>query len=83
MSSTTITQWLVDWFERRKPLPQNADALLDVDYFKAGLIDSFGVTELIADIEDEFVIEFSDLHFQDRRFARISGLAEIIAELQG
>lgn len=75
-------EWLLDWFERKKSLPGRAEEQLELDYFQEGLVDSFGVTELIVDVEERFGIEFSDVHFQDRRFSLIGGLAEIIAELK-
>jgi acyl carrier protein len=53
-----------------------------VDFFAAGLIDSFGVIELLSAVEEHFAIHFSDLHFQDRRFPFVGGLADIIREIR-
>jgi len=75
-------EWLLNWFQRKKSLPGPAEKQLELNYFQEGLIDSFGITELIVDVEEQFGIEFSDVHFQDRRFSLIGGLAEIIAELK-
>ena len=72
--------WLKEYFARKSDLPENIEQL---NYFNAGIIDSFGVIELIESIEQEFKIRFSEDHFQDRRFPTISGLAEIIQELNG
>ena len=82
MTTNMAKDWLLDWFQQKKTLPGPAEERLDLDYFEAGLIDSFGVTELIVDVEETFGIEFRDVDFQDRRFSRIGGLAEIIAELK-
>ena len=52
----------------------------DENYFDAGAIDSFGVIELIEAVEDRFKIAFRQHDFQDRRFATVAGLAEIVHE---
>jgi len=75
-------KWLVDWFEQRGPVPGNTpEEKLQVDYFESGLIDSFGVIELITEVEQYFKISFEERHFQERRFPIIGGLSELIAEL--
>lgn len=80
MQNDTVN-WLIEWFEARGPLPDaRGTALHETNYFEAGLIDSIDVIDLIAGIEDHFGIRFNEQHFQDRRFATIGGLAEIIEE---
>ena len=73
--------WLEEWFSRKGMLPGDSDAIRRINYFEAGLIDSMGVIELIEDCETSFGIRFEQRHFQDRRFATLGGLAEIISEL--
>lgn len=74
--------WLLTWFGKRGDGPKgNREHQRETNYFESGLIDSFGVIELIGDAESEFGIQFTEQHFQDRRFATIGGLAEIICEL--
>ena len=70
-----IEAWLQDWFAGRGHRPAS-----DANYFDAGAIDSFGVIELIEAVEQHFSISFRQHDFQDRRFASISGLAEIVNE---
>lgn len=70
--------WLKIYFSKNNPLP---DGIETMNYFEAGLIDSFGVIELIESIEEHYGIEFQQAHFIDRRFSTISGLADIICEL--
>lgn len=71
--------WLRAWFSERGDIGdyQNQD-----NYFEAGLIDSFGVMELIGAMEEKFSVDFTEAHFQDRRFATVQGLAEILEEIQ-
>lgn len=72
-------QWLLSYFSAKSPLPANA---LELNYFEAGLMDSLGVIEFIEIIESHFNIRFNAMVFQEKRFATIRGLAEIIDEMQ-
>jgi acyl carrier protein len=74
-------RWLHDWFAQRGPLP-GGDEALGLNYFEAGLLDSLGVIDLISSIEERFGVRFDEHHFQERRFATIGGLSEIVAELR-
>jgi D-alanine--poly(phosphoribitol) ligase subunit 2 len=74
--------WIAGWFAARAPIPPGFD-LANGNYFEAGLIDSFAVIELIEAIETQFEIRFTEVHFQDRRFTTVGGLAEIIRSLTG
>ena len=85
MTETIITEeavWLRRWFEQREAAGAGwSEPWVDTNYFQAGLIDSLGVIELIADVEQHFGITFDESHFQDRRFATVGGLGEIINEI--
>ncbi len=70
-----IEAWLYAWF-----FDHDSDPDLNENYFDAGAIDSFGVIELIEAVESHFKIAFRQHDFQDRRFASIAGLAEIVNE---
>lgn len=84
MDQQAAIDWLIGWFDKHGEgsVPgKTHEEKLEIDYFNAGLIDSLGVIELIADVEEKFHIRFDDLSFQDRRFSTITGLMEIVAEL--
>ena len=70
------SSWILDWFSRRAP--QIALAPED-NYFNAGAIDSFGVIELIEDMEQAFSVRFTEDDFQDRRFSSVAGLSDLLA----
>lgn len=72
--------WLFDWFRKRAPQIELAP---DDNYFNAGAIDSFGVIELIEDMEQAFAVRFTQDDFQDRRFSSVAGLAALLAEKGG
>lgn len=76
MSVAEVKAVLVDWFGKRNPEKQ-----IDVgaDYYKSGLIDSFGIIELISFAESELGVRFSDEDFKNPQFRNISGLSEIVA----
>ncbi len=74
--------WLIEWFNQRTPLSGTKEEQLKTDFFAEGLIDSFGVIELILAIETEFGISLNERNFQDRRFMVIEGLSNIIAEIR-
>ena len=79
---TEEAMWLRRWFDGREAAAAGwPERWPETNYFEAGLIDSLGVIELIADVEEHFGIAFDEGHFQDRRFSTIGGLGEIINEL--
>lgn len=77
---SNIEAWIMDWFQDKSP-----DTNLDIndDYFEKNAIDSFGIMELITDIETHYEITFSQDDFQDPRFANIEGLSNILMEKIG
>ena len=72
-------EWVINYFEKKSG---NHVSNLDANYFDAGLIDSFGVIELVEEVESVFGIRLSEQDFQDRRFSTITGLIEMIGELK-
>jgi acyl carrier protein len=80
MESQTM-DWLVRWFQGRRPWTPPSE-LAGVNYFQAGLIDSLGVIELIADLEAQFGIRFEHEDYQRRDFATFGGLAALVVAKQ-
>lgn len=74
-------EWLFDFFRSRGTLPAGEPGqVLHVDIFDAGLVDSFGVVELITGLETEFRAELSGEDLDDPRLRTMSGLLALIAE---
>lgn len=69
--------WLVKTFQEKSG---KSDINTENNFFEQGLIDSFDIIMLIEEIEQKFNIRFTDEDFQNRNFATISGLADIIAK---
>ncbi len=80
--SPKIDKWLIEWFKERNQgsLPETDKPLEEENYFELGLIDSFGILELITEIETHYGIGLTQDHFEQRRFSTLKGLAEIIRE---
>lgn len=73
--------WLIEWFDQQTVVDKDTlRSNADVDYLQEGWMDSMQFIGLISSIEDEFDIEFSNDEFQNRSFATISGLAQMIAD---
>ena len=69
--------WLVNYLSEASDLGPDP---IDRNVFEAGWIDSFGTILLVEALEEQFAIRFNQEAFQDRRFATIRGIAEIVTE---
>lgn len=67
---------LRDWLAGRNP-GKGAPAD-DADFYVLGLIDSFGLVEMIGVVEERFAMRFCDDDFRDPAFRTVGGLAGII-----
>ena len=79
-----VRRFVYHWFKKkveRKRL--DVELTDDLDYFQAGLLDSMGVVLLVQEIEAGLSVRFTDEHFQDRRFATLGGLIEIVQGIKG
>ena len=75
-----VLSWLNNWFIRRNPEKKESINPVE-DYYKQGLVDSFGIIELIADIESHFSITFEDADFKKPEFRKINGLKNIVEQI--
>jgi acyl carrier protein len=76
-----IKSWVVNWFIKNSNIEEDKIyQSLSSNYLLDGWIDSFKFISFITDIEEHFNITFSNEEFQDRSFATIKGLSEIIGE---
>lgn len=76
-----LKKYIIDWFLENSFCDiADIENSLDKNYFELGWIDSMQFINFIADIEDDFDISFVNDEFQNRKFATINGLVEIITE---
>ena len=54
-----IKDFIIDYIQREYTLPDGVD-IMNLNYIEEGYIDSMGLIQFIAVIEDEFGIAFSD-----------------------
>lgn len=74
-----IKEWILEWFEENATVDRTVlETNMDENYLTAGYIDSFVFISLIADIEEEFEVEFDNDQFTERSFATLNGLIEIL-----
>ena len=68
-------KWLIGWFKKRN---EGVTIAPDTNYIDDGLVDSFGIIELIEEIEGYYKIKFNESIFEDNNIFTIKGLAKII-----
>lgn len=60
---------------------ENEDEKLAFNYLDAGLIDSFGIIEMVMGLESELGIQFTPSDMRSEEFRTIGGLASIASKL--
>lgn len=81
MSSDEIMAVLVEYLERKKPLPNKED-ISRIDYLAAGYVDSLGFMKFLMFMEERFDIEFDDEELESDAFRTIGGLERLVDEKQ-
>ena len=76
MTKDQITDWLMAWFENRVP---GVELAPDENYVVKGVIDSFGIVELIEAIESQFAITFDQADMQSLELFSVDGLSSIVS----
>ena len=72
-----IRDSILDFVEREYKLPNDAD-FDTFDYIENGYVDSMGLVQFVAILEDEWDIEFSKEELLSEEFKTIGGLERII-----
>jgi acyl carrier protein len=73
--------WILKWFQDNTNMLENEiNKDRDENYFMKGWIDSLKFISFISDIENKFNISFSNDEFQDRKFATINGIIQILED---
>lgn len=74
-----VVEWLVDWFALHGRLKRRVESTTE-NYLEKGWLDSFGIVELLTDVESQFGVRFNEDFFSDPRFPTVDGLGELISE---
>lgn len=72
-----IRQIILDFVEREYKLPENVD-YDTFDFVEKGFVDSMGMVQFVAILEDEFDIEFSAEELLSNGFRTVGGLEKLI-----
>ncbi len=72
-----IRQIILDFVEREYKLPENVD-YDTFDFVEKGFVDSMGMVQFVAILEDEFDIEFSAEELLSNDFRTVGGLEKLI-----
>ncbi len=77
-----VRDFVIDYF-REKGLPDTntVTELLSYNYLDKGIIDSFGIVEMIVSLEKEFGVTFPPEEMQKEEFGTVGGLIDIVESL--
>lgn len=76
-----IKTFVFDFFEKLGPIPgETEEEKRYCDFIAVGLIDSFGIFNLIVEVENQLKVTFDSEDLEDPRFKTIGGLIEIISQ---
>ncbi len=71
-------EFIIDYIQREYDIPDDVD-ILNLNYVEEGYIDSLGLIQFIAVIEDEFGITFTDEDLESEDIKVVGKMAELIA----
>ncbi len=72
-----VKDFIVEYIQREYTIPEEVN-VMELNYVESGYIDSLGLIQFIATIEDEFGIEFSDEDLENPNIKIVGELIEII-----
>lgn len=81
MNMDAIKEFVLNYIQREYSLPADVD-VMNFNYIDSGYIDSMGLIQFIATLEDEFNIAFSDEDLENPDIRIIGKLIEMIHEKQ-
>ena len=72
-----VKSFVLDYIQREYTVPAEVD-ILALNYIESGYVDSLGLIQFIATIEDEFEIAFSDEELEDEDIKIVGKLISMI-----
>ena len=72
-----VRETILEFVEREYKLPENID-YDGFDYIENGYVDSMGLVQFVAILEDEYQIEFSKEELFSGEFRTLGGLEKMI-----
>ena len=77
-----VKDFVIDYIQREYTIPDEID-LMNLNYVSSGYIDSLGMIQFIATLEDEFDIIFSDDDLENPDVQVVGRLIEMIVGMMG
>lgn len=77
-----IEAFVIEYIQREYTFPEGTD-IMSLNYVESGYVDSLGLIQFIATIEDEFGIEFTDEDMENPDLRVIGKLIEMIQKKIG
>lgn len=74
-----IQEFITNYIQREYTIPEDVD-ILSLNYIETGYVDSLGLIQFIATIEDEFSIEFTDDDLANPDIKVVGKLIKMIEE---
>jgi len=74
-----VKKFIVDYIQREYTISEDID-IMELNYVEAGYIDSLGMIQFIAVIEDEFGISFSDDELADPDIKVVGKLINMVVK---
>lgn len=72
-----IKEFVIEYIQREYTFPEGTD-IMSLNYVESGYIDSLGLIQFIATLEDEFDIEFTDEDMESPDLRIIGKLVDVI-----
>lgn len=72
-----IKKFVIEYIQREYTISEDIN-IMDLNYIESGYIDSMGLIQFIATLEDEFGIEFSDEDMENPEIKVVGKLISMI-----
>ena len=79
MDRNKVKEFIVDYIQREYTIPENVD-IMNLNYVEEGYIDSLGLIQFIASVEDEFGIFFSDDELSGEDVKVVGRMVDLIVD---
>jgi acyl carrier protein len=82
MGDSKVRDAVVTHLRTKGEVPEDEAKQRSFEYLEKGLLDSFGIIEMITEFEGRFEIQFSPEDLQSLEFRTIGGLVDMIERLR-
>lgn len=77
-----VKEFVTEYIQREYTVAEDID-IMTLNYVESGYVDSMGLIQFIATIEDEFSIEFEDEELENPEIKVVGKLIELIERKMG